>query len=213
MQRVWREPARAVESGYGISACDRCGTGAWTIVDVLTDSSATFSSEVLGTLTPGGDTARDWKQRWRSIQADLESLCRPSVETMSRDTIFAWRDRLCGWHVQAYHLKDALKGAASTLGIGPQAIDTAINNDLRLALLADLANQEKHSQLNRPRSGYAPRIGVPKGTDIPPRGWILKIDVNHGSQTLDGLQIARDAAIAWREHLEAWRLIERASRL
>lgn len=135
------------------------------------------------------------------------------METMSRDAIVAWRDRLCRFYVDAYHLKDALKGAASTLGIDPQAIETAINGDPRLALLADLANQEKHSQLNRPRSGYAPRIGVPKGTDIPPRGWILKIDVNHGSQTLDGLEIARDAVIAWREHLEAWQLIERASRL
>ena len=129
------------------------------------------------------------------------------MDTMSRDAIFAWRDRLCGWYVQAYHLKDALKGAASTLGINPQAIEKAINDDRRLALLADLANQEKHSQLDQQRSGYAPKIGAPSGSDVLPRGWLLKLPVDHGSQALDGLDIARAAVTAWRETLESWRLI------
>ena len=188
--------------------CNRCGARAWHI-DVTITESANASSVVLGTLTPGGDTARDWKRRWQSIQADLESLSEPSMETMSRDTIFAWQDRLFGWYVLAYHLKDALKSVAPNLGIDSPAIEKAIDSDLRLALLADLANQDKHTQLDRPpRSRLVPKIGVPKGSDVLPCGWILQLPVHHGPRTLDGLDIAREAVAAWREKLEAWGLIQ-----
>jgi hypothetical protein len=162
---------------------------------------------VLGTLTPGGDTARDWNSRWQSIQAELKSLSDPEMETMSGDTIFARRDRRCIWYVLASQYKDALKDAASTLGIVPHAIEKAINSDPRLALLADLANQDKHINLKDPRSGDVPKIGKPSGSDVLPRGWILQFPIDHDSQTLDGLEIARAAMTAWREALESWRLI------
>lgn len=195
-----------LDTSLGYPNCNRCGARGWHI-DVTITECANASNVVLETLTPGGDTARDWNSRWQSIQAELKSLSESSMETMSGDTIFARRDRLCNWYVQAYHLKDALKDAASTLRIAPQAIETAINDDLRLALLADLANQDKHGQLNRARSGYVPNIGAPSGSDVLPRGWILKLPVNHGPRTLDGLEIAGEAVAAWREKLEAWGLI------
>jgi hypothetical protein len=196
-----------LDTSLGYPDCDQCGARAWRI-DVTIVECAEASSVVLGMLTPGGDTGRDWKQRWRSIQTKLESLCRPSMETMTKNAILSWRDRLCGWYVDAYQLKDALKSAAPTLGIDRQAIEKAINDDPRLALLADLANQEKHSQLDRSRSGYVPNIEAPSGSDVLPRGWLLKVDVTHDSRTLDGLQIARDAVIAWRQKLEEWGLME-----
>lgn len=195
-----------LDTSLGYPNCNRCGARGWHI-DVTITECANASNVVLETLTPGGDTARDWNSRWQSIQAELKSLSESSMETMSRDAIFAWRDRLCNWYVLAYHLKDALKHAASTLGINRQAIETAITSDPRMALLADLANHEKHSQLDRPRSGYAPKIGAPSGSDVLPRGWILKLPVNHGPRTIDGLEIAREAVAAWREKLEAWGLI------
>ena len=196
-----------LDTSLGYPDCDQCGARAWRI-DVTITECAKASGVVLGTLTPGGDTARDWNSRWQSIQAELKSLSEPSMETMSRDAILTWRDRLCGWYVQAYHLKDALKGAASTLRIAPQAIETAINDDLRLALLADLANQDKHTKLNCLRSGYVPEIGAPSGSDVRPHGWILKLPVNHGPRTLDGLEIAGEAVAAWRDKLKEWKLIE-----
>ena len=196
-----------LDASLGYPDCNRCGARAWHI-DVTITECVNASSEVLGTLTPGGDTTRNWKYRWQAAQEDLERLCAPSMETMSRNTIFAWRDRLCGWYVDAYQLKDALKIAAPNLGIDPPAIETAINDDLRLALLADLANQDKHTQLDRPpRSGLVPKIGVPKGSDVLPCGWILQLPVHHGPRTLDGLEIAREAVAAWREKLKAWGLI------
>ena len=196
-----------LDTSLGYPDCDQCGARTWRI-DVTITECVSASSVVLGRLTPGGDTARDWERRWQSIQEELKSLSEPSMETMTKNAILSWRDRLCGWYVQAYHLKDALKGAASTLEIDPQAIETAINDDLRLALLADLANQDKHGQLNQARSGDVPNIGAPSGSDVLPRGWLLKVDVTHDSRTLDGLQIARDAVIAWRQKLEEWGLME-----
>lgn len=117
-----------LDTSLGYPNCNRCGARWWRI-DVTITECANASNVVLGTLTPGGDTARDWNSQWQSIQAELKSLSESSMETMSRDAIFAWRDRLCNWYVLAYHLKDALKHAASTLGINRQAIETAITSD------------------------------------------------------------------------------------
>jgi hypothetical protein len=61
---------------------------------------------------------------------------------MSGVAINAANHRLQSFYIQAYHLKDALKSAP--------AIEPAIAADPALALLADLANLDKHSRLNRP---------------------------------------------------------------
>lgn len=188
--------------------CSRCGERAWRFDVVLTES-ASASICVLGESIPGGDHARDWKSRWEAMQRELQSLASPSMDVVSRDSIFAWRERLCSFWVQACHLKDALRDAAPALGLDPRDIENAITNDPRLALLADLANQDKHVSLSQPpRSGCVPVIGKASGQNVTPQGWTLKVPIEHNGSTLDGLDVARAAVAAWREKLEEWTLFD-----
>lgn len=201
------QPEEEESIAFNHPPCSRCDERAWRLNVVMTES-ASASSCVLGELIPGGDHARDWKSRWKTMQREFQSLSCPSTEVMSGDAIFAWRDRLYSFWVQAYHLKDALKHAAPALGLDPKDIENAITNDPRLALLADLANQVKHENLSRPpRSGCVPVIGKASGQDVTPQEWTLKVPIEHSGSTLDGLVVAREAVAAWREKLQGWSLI------
>lgn len=153
-----------------------------------------------------GNQARDWKQRWRQIQKDLESVCAPSMEIMSGESIDAWLQRLCSFYIHAFHLKDALKAAAPSLGLEAFAIEEAVSNDPRLALLADLANLDKHSKLTgRLKSGCLPVFGQRSGVENPTgNGWLLCLKIEHAGTTLDGLTVAKDAIAAWRDKLSVW---------
>ncbi len=191
----------------GHPPCLRCGKRVWRF-DVVLKESASASSCVWGELIPGGDHDRDWKSRWEAMQRELQLLSCPSTKVMSAKAIFAWRDRLCSFWVQAYHLKDALKDAAPALRLDPKDIENAIKNDPCLALLADLANQDKHQTLSQPpKSGCVPVIGKASGQDVTPQGWTLKVPIEHKGSALDGLDVARAAVAAWREKLKGWGLI------
>ena len=126
---------------------------------------------------------------------------------MSTESIHASAYRLFSFFIQTYHLKDALKDAAPGLGLKPNVEDT-ITNDSRLALLADLANLDKHTKLTKaPRSGCAPVIKPISGVDSSTgNGWRLSVKIEHGASVLDGLSVAQDAVTAWQEKLKAWGL-------
>lgn len=143
------------------------------------------------------DIDRNWHRRWTELESEWSKLDQPITETMSGVAINAANHRLQSFYIQAYHLKDALKSTAP-------AIESAISADPRLALLADLANLDKHSQLNRPpRSRDVPMIisvsGQQPGSG---GGWRLRLEIQHKGQTLDGMDIAREAMDAWRAYLK-----------
>ena len=81
--------------------------------------------------------------------------------------------------------------------------------DGTLALLADLANLEKHVKLNRPpRSGDVPTInveGLQRGSGE--GGWRLKATITHQGTTLDGLDVVSAVVESWRRQLKSWGLI------
>jgi hypothetical protein len=135
------------------------------------------------------------------------------TDTASSDAIHAARHQLHSFFVQAYSLKDALKEAALrdayclSLGVKPEDIETAINNDARLTLLADLANLDKHEILRRPRSGFIPKIAKVSAVSDSDSGWRLSMRIEHGPRRLDGLGVARDAVDAWRSALTALGLL------
>jgi hypothetical protein len=109
----------------------------------------------------------------------------------------AYRD-LRSFYVRTYHIKDPLKQDAASLGLQPSDIEDAISNDSDLALLADLANLDKHFKLNkRPRSGAVPNLahvqGVRAGSGE--GGWRLDVKIRHGARVLDGLEVAEGS---WR---------------
>jgi hypothetical protein len=126
---------------------------------------------------------------------------------MSGEAIRSARDRLFSFFVLTYHLKDGLKEES---GIEANIIEGAVRADPDLALLADLANLDKHGRLDRPpRSGSVPRIGEVAGLQdgAGSDGWRLSMPIHHGDRTLDGLTVARGAVDAWRRHLKGWKLL------
>lgn len=197
---------RPIELGgsFDRPPCPQCG-GTALKMNASIDESVSVHTQLLAELIPGNQ-ARDWKQRWRQIQKDLETVCAPSMEIMSSESIDAWLQRLCSFYIHAFHLKDALKEAAPSLGLKASTIEEAVINDPRLALLADLANLDKHSKLTRRlKSGYLPVFGPRSGVDNPTgNGWLLRLKIEHADITLDGLTVARDAITAWREILTVW---------
>jgi hypothetical protein len=177
-------------------------------IAVSIEESISFSAQCSSELIPGNQ-ARDWKQRWLQVQKDLQSVSSPSAERMCGESIHAWLQQLYSFFIHAYHLKDALKDAAPSLGLNASDIEAAITNDPRLALLADLANLDKHFRLTKtPRSGYVPVIEQNSGIDSAAgNGWLLSVKIKHGTVILDGLAVAKDSIAAWQEKLSAWGIL------
>ena len=187
--------------------CPHCGeTG--LIHGVAIVETTSISDSLTAELIPGNQT-RDWKQRWKLIQDELQVILSPHMETMSSESIHAAQQRLLSFFIQTYHLKDALKDASVGLGLKPKGVEDAVTNDPRLSLLADLANLDKHMSLTQPpRSGTVPIIGQVSGKDcLMGAGWKLSIQIQHGTSTFNGLRVAEDAVNAWRTQLKAWKLI------
>jgi hypothetical protein len=156
-----------------------------------------------------GNQARDWKQRWKLVQDDIRLILCPHTEAMSSESIHASLQRVLSFFILTYHMKDALKDAAAGLGLKPSDVEDAVTKDTRLALLADLANLDKHMKLTHPpRSGIVPVIEKVSGIDNQlGGGWQLSMQIKHGAAIVDGLAVAEDAVNAWQEKLKVWRLI------
>lgn len=107
--------------------------------------------------------------------------------------------------VTAYHLKDALiaEGAAPR-----DDVEAAISSDDDLALVADLANLDKHRKLSKPpRSGHAPVVAKVSATG-PSDGseWRLSVNIEHGGRSVDGVELTQRVVDAWQRLLAKWRL-------
>ncbi len=157
------------------------------------------------TLTPA-DTSRGWKRRWSEAQRDLARISERRADELTGDAVNAAQHELRSFFTQTYHLKDALIKETS---IAAGDIEAAVAASADLALLADLANLDKHGHLNRPpRSGTVPQIGIPQGVaDGVVPGWRLSLPIHHGPATFDGLDVARRAVEAWERVLRQWHLI------
>jgi hypothetical protein len=81
-----------------------------------------------------------------------------------------------------------------------------VNADPDLRLLGGLANLAKHH--GKGREIDAPEILSTRGTGVGPGvGWRLEVAIRRGTDDLDGLQVARDAVVAWERILSACNLI------
>ena len=172
-------------------------------VAVETSIAASISVQMTPSHRPRG-----WRYRWSEIEVRVKEIDRPHLTSMSgRGIEHAVRD-LLDFYVLAYHLKDALIGDPNS-GLARRAVETAINGSAVLRLLADLANLDKHHRLTQaPRSGYIPQFGHPTGSQPGSGGgWRLHLPVVHAGQTLDGVDIARKAVVAWRNQLQSWALL------
>ena len=164
------------------------------------------SSSLSMELVPGAQ-ARDWRQRWIEIQEHLKRLLALQSDAMSAASIQNANHDLQSFFVQAYHLKDSLKQDAGTTGVPATTIENGITADPHLALLADLANLDKHGKLSKaPRSGDIPTWDV-SGASDGDSGWRLSLTIRHKGKTHDGLNFADEVVSAWARHLRRWALI------
>jgi hypothetical protein len=175
-------------------------------VHVQFEVSVTVSLEAA--LTPE-EQERTWKRRWQDAQQHLARLLAPRMEPCSADAIHAGHGDLQAFYTQTYHLKDSLKEASGTTGISGQTVEDAITNNRDLALLADLANLDKHGHLTKPpRSGHTPRIVSVCGiTASDSEGWRLAVSIEHAGNHIDGLDFAQRVGSAWRQVLQSWNLL------
>jgi hypothetical protein len=187
--------------------CPRCGSSAITF-EVGIAEELNIASAMSWQLQPG-DQSRGWKARWDQIQRELTEILAPHEEPLSAETIHAARHRLYSFYVQAYHLKDALIVEAPSTSVAPRDVENAVTNEPNLAILADLANLDKHGNLkNTPRSGHVPRTKFVAGeSSSTSNGWRLLLRIELGGGTRDGLQVAQAATDSWRRALSGWGLI------
>jgi hypothetical protein len=185
--------------------CPSCGGKGIAFQIGVAEEIDTAESLTVG-LAPA-DQSRGWERRWVDAQAHLERLVAAHPGEFSGAAIHAAGNDLLNFFVQAYHLKDALIAETE---LGRRTIEDAITADPVLALLADLANLNKHFELTKPpRSGEAPTIGQVQGTSAGHGndGWHLELSIHHCGRIRDGLAFAKETLEAWERLLISWGLI------
>ena len=190
------------QAGLGPSSCPRCGSTARTVRIGLA-SEINIAGSIGVVLTPRS-VEPEWKQHWTRILVALGRLEEPNMTPLSGNEIMSAGSRVGDFFVLTYHLKDVLIAEGV---VGRDAVEDRVFADPRLALLADLANLNKHRLLRRrPRSGFVPSVGEPSGSQRGDgvEGWQLVLRIEHGTRSLDALEVARSSVDAWREALESW---------
>jgi len=153
---------------------------------------------------------RDWRVRWRELQAVLERVRTPRTDDMGLEGLDSAKSDLLQLFVKIWHFKDALK-AENPGGVRP-LVEPFANNSADLKLIADLCNVEKHvdtqSTAHSPRSGSAyPTVGMPTARSDAQGGWIMHLPVTpEGRHERDGVEVAEAGIAAWRAALMRWGL-------
>jgi hypothetical protein len=155
-------------------------------------------------LLPANQT-RDWRQRWEALKREANSLNMRMMTPCSAESIASERQRLQSFFIQCYALKDILIMEAPN-AVSASTVENAVTTDPNLALIADLANLDKHGRLTRKmkgsaspaRSGTIPTYGRVSGdSHSGSSGWRLSLEIIHGQQKLDGVELAQRGIAAW----------------
>lgn len=185
--------------------CSRCGATA-VAVSIGIAEELNIATSVSAGLKPG-DQSLGWSCRWEAAQDQLARLLALRTEELSGKAVKDARDDLLAFYVRTFHIKDALKVEAKSLGLDKKAIEDAVTADPALALLGDLANRVKHHGKGRSSiSGDVPEIGDALGV-TEQGGWRLEFTIRHRGCDLDGNAIAQEAVHAWEQLLAGWGLI------
>lgn len=162
-----------------------------------------FAVSLSSSLVPAQQD-RDWRLRWQNICDRLGQVAGPQTTPRSGSAIHSAEQSLFEWFVSAYHLKDHLIAEQM---VSAQDVEDAIMASPTLALLADLANLDKHRTLtDPPRSGDVPMI-VRVADESVGVSWRLLVDIRHKGRLIDGCSFARMVVDEWRNLLEKWWLI------
>lgn len=177
--------------------CLDCGNTAlnWT---VHAWDTVTATATVSASLRPG-DQSNDWRKRWATLEADLTKVTGVLTIPLSSESIRTAERELMQFLGSCYHLKDILKADQV---LPSKDVEHAITNTPALALLADLANLDKHHVLtNDPRSAHKPVYQERTGSTATGGGWTVHVMFEHGPSLVDAAKVARDAMAEWRAFL------------
>lgn len=190
--------------------CPSCG-GTGVTIELTSEAVEGISESHASPTLMLGEQVHNWQQAWEDAQRELRHLREPHDGPMTYDTIRTEVVRLQSFYVRTYHIKDALKNQASTTGIPPEDVEKSVTRDSALALLADLANLDKHVTLTQPlRSGHVPSINkevIAHPANQPPGTWQLGLTIDHAGRALDGIEVAQNAVDAWRRTLSNWGVV------
>jgi hypothetical protein len=185
--------------------CVECGSKSLAFQVSIADE-AGVTDGLSASLRPG-DQSLGWSRRWEAAQDQLVKLLAPRNDELSGKAIKDARDELLSFYVRAFHIKDALKVEAKSLGLDKNAVEKTVKEDPALSLLGDLANLVKHHGKGRnPISGDRPEIVGASGTGVG-EGWRLDLSIRHRGRDLDGIAVAQDAVAAWQRLLAEWGLV------
>lgn len=144
------------------------------------------------------DRSVRWYERFRDLTHGRE-------HTMGSEN---YADEIFAFFQNCYHLKDWIQNDTQVPPSMAAGVWPAVNQSVALELCADLCNSQKHFTLNRPpQSGSVPISG--------PKHWglalgvgehpiiNLKVEIQSGSQVLDGFTVATDAMRDWTAFINA----------
>jgi hypothetical protein len=189
----------------GAPPCPVCGDNG-IILRVKSKETLVVAQD--GSLGLGIEHAREWQHVWRGIED--ASILGTQDEKITAAAVADARSKLEHVFNECLNLRDHLD-TDPTVPITKKQIDIAIDAHPMLALTVDIANTTKHAVLKRRlRSGHAPKILAVSGA-VTGDGWMLRMEIEHGGNTLDGVTVAREAVAAWRSLLSSWGLLGAAS--
>ena len=186
------------------AACPDCGSTALAHAVHAHETVAGVAATITTSLRPGVQD-RDWQLRWKQLQDRLPRVAGIRSEPRSADAIHSAAQDFFEFLVSAYHLKDAL---IQDQAVPENDVEQAITQSSTLSLLADLANLDKHRQLDvarRPRSGDTPVIEGVSDTSSGD-GWELVVDIRHKDRVVNGVAFAKAVVEEWRKHFQGWGL-------
>lgn len=103
-------------TGDSRTPCDSCGSSGLDVAIFVTDTTSVTETVELE-VTPE-EQDRDWRRRWLETQRELRDLLEPRTGPIDGEAIHAARHDLHTFFVNAYHIKDSLKLASATTGVG-----------------------------------------------------------------------------------------------
>ncbi|RMG81030.1 MAG: hypothetical protein D6712_17050 [Chloroflexi bacterium] len=92
---------------------------------------------------------------WSCVFPDGERTTYILNEIKTREEL---EDQIFNAFIWFWNFKDYLKALLEKQGKNPDRIEKLVNNDIKLALCADIANSLKHGALTRSRSGMFPKL-------------------------------------------------------
>jgi hypothetical protein len=182
--------------------CSGCGATAIEFRRTMT-ATVTTSSTVSSALQPGVQS-RGWRLRWQLLEARVVDVTASRSEPRRAEAIHAAAQDLFEFFVSAYHLKDSVIADGA---VTKKTVEGVITASPTLALLADLANLDKHRKLTKPpRSGSVPTVEGISDTSTGDH-WDLIVTIRHADKEINGCTFATSAMDAWRKELTGWKLL------